>query len=145
MENSLFSCISSNPEETLALGENLAGRLGPGRVIALRGALGAGKTVFAQGVARGLGVEETVTSPTFPIISEYEGTLPFYHIDAYRLKGDADFRNLGGEELLEGSGVVLIEWSENISRSIPKSAIIVEIRILEDGRRGIQISGGEGM
>jgi tRNA threonylcarbamoyladenosine biosynthesis protein TsaE len=141
MENSRFSRVSGSPEETADLGSALAERLVPGSVVALRGGIGAGKTVFAKGIARGLGVSEPVTSPTYPIIAEYEGRLPLYHIDAYRLKDDADFSGIGGEELLFGSGVSVIEWSERLPQSIPDTAITVEIALLEDGRRSIQIRG----
>jgi tRNA threonylcarbamoyladenosine biosynthesis protein TsaE len=129
------------PEETAKLGEKLAPHLIRGTVIALRGTLGAGKTCFAGGVARGLGVTETVTSPTYTIISEYEGRLPFYHIDAYRLSGDADFESLGAEDMLYGEGVTLIEWSERIPGSIPSDAWTINIDILEDGARRIRIGG----
>jgi tRNA threonylcarbamoyladenosine biosynthesis protein TsaE len=85
----LVKLFSASPEETRAAGERLAPHLPKGAVVALRGGLGAGKTCFAKGIARGLGITEEITSPTYTIISEYEG--PFYHIDAYRLAGDDDF------------------------------------------------------
>ncbi|MDR2535792.1 MAG: tRNA (adenosine(37)-N6)-threonylcarbamoyltransferase complex ATPase subunit type 1 TsaE [Treponema sp.] len=139
MGNSRFNIVSSSPEETIAAGEQLARHLGPGSVVALRGGLGVGKTYFAKGIAQGLGVQEEVTSPTYTIISEYEGRLPFYHIDAYRLQGDSDFSNIGGEEVLYGTGVSVIEWSERLSAMIPEDAIVVEIELLEQGQRNIQI------
>ncbi|MDR0561116.1 MAG: tRNA (adenosine(37)-N6)-threonylcarbamoyltransferase complex ATPase subunit type 1 TsaE [Spirochaetaceae bacterium] len=141
METSRFNIVAASPEETAGAGEKLAERLHAGSVVALRGGLGAGKTCFAKGVARGLGVQEEVTSPTYTIVSEYEGRLPLYHIDAYRLQGDADFSNIGGEELLFGAGVSIIEWSERLPQSIPEDAVVVEINLLEDGRRAIQIQG----
>jgi tRNA threonylcarbamoyladenosine biosynthesis protein TsaE len=125
----------------MALGERIAPLLPGGSVIALRGTLGAGKTCFAKGIARGLGIPEDVTSPTYTIIAEYAGTLPLYHIDAYRLEGDEDFTALGGEEFLYGEGVSLIEWSERIPGSIPLEALTVEIEIQEDDRRNIRLSG----
>jgi tRNA threonylcarbamoyladenosine biosynthesis protein TsaE len=145
-EGFLDSFLSSSPEETAALGERIARGLGPGSVVALRGGLGAGKTCLAGGIARGLGIDEPVTSPTYTIVSEYEGRFPFYHIDAYRLGGDEDFEALGGPELLGGQGVSVIEWSERIPRSIPPPAIIIELEIRTDGKRGIRVSrpGGEG-
>jgi tRNA threonylcarbamoyladenosine biosynthesis protein TsaE len=133
--------ITAAPEETAKLGEKLGAFLKSGTVIALRGTLGAGKTCFAAGVARGLGVTERVTSPTYTIISEYEGRLPFYHIDAYRLSGDADFESLGAEDMLYGEGVTVIEWSERIPQSIPPDAWTVELDILENGARRIRIGG----
>jgi tRNA threonylcarbamoyladenosine biosynthesis protein TsaE len=132
--------ISSSPEETMALGEALARSLHRGSVIALRGGLGAGKTCLTKGIALGLGVREEVTSPTYTIISEYEGRLPFYHLDAYRLSGDEDFSLLGAEELLYGKGVTVIEWSDRVPRSIPAEVIVIDITILEDMRRKIHIT-----
>jgi tRNA threonylcarbamoyladenosine biosynthesis protein TsaE len=131
--------ISRSPEETMKLGEKLARFLKGGAVIALKGTLGAGKTCLAKGIARGLGVTETVTSPTYTIIHEYGGMLPFYHIDAYRLSGDGEFESLGAEELLYGEGVTVIEWSERIPLSIPQDAWTVELSLLEDGGRKIRI------
>ncbi|GHT97368.1 tRNA (adenosine(37)-N6)-threonylcarbamoyltransferase complex ATPase subunit type 1 TsaE [Spirochaetia bacterium] len=131
---------TASPEETIALGERIAPLLPPGSVIALRGGLGAGKTCFAKGIARGLGIREEVTSPTYTIISEYAGRLPLYHIDAYRLEGDDDFSALGGEEFLYGRGITLIEWSERLPRSIPANAITIELELLSDGGRMIHIS-----
>jgi len=96
----LTEYASFSPDETAELGERLARRLGPGSVIALRGGLGAGKTCLVKGIARGLGITENVTSPTYTIISEYAGAVPLYHIDAYRLSGDEDFENTGAGELL---------------------------------------------
>jgi tRNA threonylcarbamoyladenosine biosynthesis protein TsaE len=105
--------------------------------VALRGGLGAGKTYFTKGIAAGLGITDTVTSPTYTIINEYEGKLPLYHIDAYRLQGDADFAALGAEEFLYGDGVTVIEWSERIPVSIPADAVFVTIETLENGDRKI--------
>jgi tRNA threonylcarbamoyladenosine biosynthesis protein TsaE len=135
--------FSASPEETIALGERIARLLGPGSVVALRGGLGAGKTCLAKGIARGLGVEETVTSPTYTIVSEYRGSLPFYHIDAYRLAGDEDFESLGGRELLYGGGVAVIEWSERIPQSLPGNTIFIEISLSAGQRRGFRIFGPE--
>jgi tRNA threonylcarbamoyladenosine biosynthesis protein TsaE len=142
-------CSSGSPEETLALGERIGRSLKPGAVVALRGGLGAGKTCLAKGIARGLGVEETVTSPTYTIISEYRGRVPLYHIDAYRLAGDEDFEGLGGMEFVGGEGVAIIEWSERIPRSLPPEHISIEI-IPEEGERrvfrifGLKETGGRG-
>jgi tRNA threonylcarbamoyladenosine biosynthesis protein TsaE len=127
------------------LGEHLARSLKPGSVLALRGALGAGKTCFAKGLARALGVQEPVTSPTYTIVSEYEGrwnnaALSFYHIDAYRLTGEDDFEALGGRELLYGGGVCLIEWGERIESALPPRAIRVEIDITGENSRIIRFS-----
>jgi tRNA threonylcarbamoyladenosine biosynthesis protein TsaE len=140
-EDSLAKILSSSPEETIAAGEQIAPFLHKGSVVALRGGLGAGKTCLTKGIARGLGIREEITSPTYTIVSEYQGPLPLYHIDLYRLKGDDDFTALGGEEFLYGEGVCVIEWSERIPRSIPPGALTVEIGLTPEGRRNILISG----
>ncbi|MDR1029911.1 MAG: tRNA (adenosine(37)-N6)-threonylcarbamoyltransferase complex ATPase subunit type 1 TsaE [Treponema sp.] len=139
MENSPFNITSHSPEETIAAGEWLASWLHQGSVVALRGGLGVGKTYFTKGIARGLGVQEEVTSPTYTMIAEYQGVLPLYHIDAYRLEGDADFSSLGADEMFYGTGVSVIEWSERIPQSIPKDALIVEITLLEQNHRLITL------
>jgi tRNA threonylcarbamoyladenosine biosynthesis protein TsaE len=135
-----MTLISRSPEETIAAGERLGRSLKPGSVIALRGTLGAGKTCFTKGIAGFLGVTEEVTSPTYTIVSEYQGKIPFYHIDAYRLEGDDDFATLGGDEILYGKGVSVIEWSERIPGSIPPYAVTVELEILPEGGRKIGIN-----
>ena len=129
------SFISHSDEETQALGEDFAGGVRPGSVVALRGGLGAGKTCFVKGLARGLGITECITSPTYTIISEYQtrfsgpgGPVPLYHIDAYRLNGDEDFENTGAAEYIS-RGITVIEWSERIPRSVPPGAVTVEIEI----------------
>ncbi|MCL1813478.1 MAG: tRNA (adenosine(37)-N6)-threonylcarbamoyltransferase complex ATPase subunit type 1 TsaE [Treponema sp.] len=127
-------CISCTPEETVLLGEKIGNILKPGDIVAVKGNLGAGKTVFAKGIAKSLGVREELTSPTYTIISEYKAAvMPFFHMDAYRLSGDDDFRLAGGEELLYGTGVCVVEWPERIS--LPSSAFYVHIEIMEDGKR----------
>ena len=143
-ENCLTEHIAASPEETEALGEYLAQKLKPGSVIALKGGLGAGKTCFTRGIARALLITENVTSPTYTIVSEYPARLngqefPLYHIDAYRLSGDADFDSTGAGELLSGSGIAVIEWSERIPRSIPANAITVEIEITGAESRTLRI------
>jgi len=105
-----------------------ARKLAPGSVVALKGGLGAGKTCFVRGIARGLGITENITSPTYTIMNEYPAAVPLRHIDAYRLNGDEDFETTGAGEL-DGKGITVIEWSERIPRSIPEDATIVEIEI----------------
>ena len=129
--------ISTTPEETLYAGEHFASILRQGSVVALRGGLGVGKTCFVKGLARGLCIKEEITSPSYPIIAEYEGAIPFYHIDAYRLSGDEDVEALGINEMFD-RGITVIEWSERIFKSIPADALIVEIEIIEGGRRRIR-------
>jgi tRNA threonylcarbamoyladenosine biosynthesis protein TsaE len=101
--------------------------------------LAAGKTVITKGIALALGVAETVTSPTFTIISEYEGTVPLYHVDAYRLDSGADFVNLGIEEVLYGNGVCVIEWAEKIRDALPDGVIEIQISVQSDGTREITV------
>ena len=142
-----FTCPGE--KETFALGESLAPLLEKGSIVALKGSLGAGKTCFAKGVARGLGIEEVLTSPTYTVISEYglpaeTGIPALYHIDAYRLKGNDDFIAIGGEDIIFADGISLIEWSERIGESIPAEALRVDIEIGEGGERLIRIYAGEG-
>ena len=139
---------SDSPEETYAIGERLARGLGPGAIIALRGGLGAGKTCLVKGIARGLGIAEDITSPTYTIVSEYNACLdgkavPLYHIDAYRLNGDEDFENTGAGELIGGKGIAIIEWSERIPASIPPDATTVEIEITGPQSRLLRIKDSD--
>ena len=137
--------LSHNTEETEVLGEQLAAKLRGGDVIAYLGDLGAGKTAFTRGLARGLGCTARVTSPTFTIVNEYEGDLPLFHFDMYRL-GDADeLFDIGWDEYLSRGGVCAVEWSERITEEIPEDAIIVTIRRCEenDDWRRITVEGAE--
>ncbi|CCO08081.1 tRNA (adenosine(37)-N6)-threonylcarbamoyltransferase complex ATPase subunit type 1 TsaE [Desulforamulus hydrothermalis] len=111
--------VSRSPAETRQLGQKMAGLLQAGDIICLNGDLGAGKTAFSQGVAEGLGVKGPVTSPTFTLINEYEGRLPLYHFDVYRLGGPADLEDLGYEEYFYGQGVCLIEWARRVADLLP--------------------------
>ena len=108
--------ITNSPEETEALGERLAQTLTPGTVLAYRGDLGAGKTAFTRGLARGLGYKEPVTSPTYTIVNEYlGGRLPLFHFDMYRLSSEEDLWDIGWEDYLERGGICAVEWSENVA------------------------------
>ena len=125
----------SDPSEMRAVAQDLAAVLRPGDVILLKGDLGAGKTTWTQGLAKGLGVIEEVTSPTFVIISEYHsGRLPLYHIDAYRLEDPAEAENLGLPELFEGGGVTVVEWPERLEGYLPKDALILTLSYCGAGR-----------
>ena len=105
----------------------------------MQGSLAAGKTTRTKGIAQALGVKDTITSPTFCIISEYEGKMPLYHMDVYRLEGAEDFINLGIDDMLYGDGVCLIEWSEKIMSELPKKTIIVRLNSQQDNSRIIEI------
>ena len=135
--------ITHSPAETEALGARLADALDAGRVVAFTGDLGAGKTAFVSGMARALGVEERVTSPTFTIVNEYEGgRLPLFHFDMYRL-GDADeLFHIGWEDYLARGGICAVEWSENVTGAIEPDAVRVSIlRGDGDNDRVIAIEG----
>jgi tRNA threonylcarbamoyladenosine biosynthesis protein TsaE len=134
--------ISHNKEETIALGERIGGAAPSGAVVAFRGGLGMGKTTLSKGIALGLGIVEEISSPTYTIISEYPGRLLLRHIDAYRLRGDEDFEEIGGPELLGVPGTLcLIEWSEKLRDSIDKEAAVIEIDMSPTGDRRICLNG----
>jgi len=139
----LIEFVSNSEEETLALGERIAVSLAGGSVVALRGALGSGKTCLARGIARGIGIGENLTSPTYTIISEYRHSPTLYHIDAYRLNNDEDFDQLGGSEIINGDGISIIEWSERIQKSLPDGTITVTLEITGPASRLIKINGLE--
>ncbi len=115
--------ISLSPEQTRSFGRSLALKLWPGAFIGLGGDLGAGKTCFAQGLGAGLGIKEIINSPTFTLIKEYNGRLPLYHMDVYRLGSWEEMYDLGYEEYFGGSGVVLVEWFEQISEILPEDRL----------------------
>ncbi|MDR1867074.1 MAG: tRNA (adenosine(37)-N6)-threonylcarbamoyltransferase complex ATPase subunit type 1 TsaE [Treponema sp.] len=139
----LFESLSTTPQQTIAIGALFAQQqLKRNAVVALHGALGAGKTYFTKGIARGIGIHEEITSPTFNIVIEYDGVIPLYHIDAYRLANEADFYNLGVEERIYGNGITVIEWSERIHGVIPRDAFLVNIAIVDSQTRKITVTGG---
>lgn len=120
---------SSSPEETEELGRRLGRCLVPGSVVAYTGDLGAGKTAFTRGLARGLGIGERITSPTFTIVNEYEGgRLPLFHFDMYRLGSSEELFDIGWEDYLARGGVCAVEWSENVSDALDPDTIRVDIR-----------------
>lgn len=125
--------------ETVAEGERIARRLAPGSVVLLVGPLGAGKTTLAKGIARGLGVTEEVISPTYTIVSEYQGRLPLHHVDLYRIEGREQIENLGLDDFLWGDGVSLVEWGEKIEADILRPHLRVTLHISEDGGRDIDV------
>lgn len=124
-------------------GFKIGKKLKPGDIVALNGDLGAGKTTITKGIARALGISEDVTSPTYTIVSEYEGALPLYHMDMYRIEGIEEFEMLGVDELLFGQGVSLIEWSERIAEYLPEDGKAINISINGDGSRSITLEGIE--
>ena len=135
--------LTNAPRETEAVGEALAKILKPGAVIAYRGDLGAGKTAFTRGLARGLGYTEPVTSPTYTIVNEYlGGRLPLFHFDMYRLRSSEDLWDIGWEDYLERGGVCAVEWSENVADAMENPILVTIEKLGEDARR-ITIEGGE--
>jgi tRNA threonylcarbamoyladenosine biosynthesis protein TsaE len=126
-----------NLDSTVAFGRRLGERLFPGAVIALIGPLGAGKTHFVRAVAEGLEVEDSrmVTSPTFVLIQEYKGRLPIYHFDAYRLRGEAEFMELGAHEYFANDGVCLIEWADRVEKCLPRDYLRITFSVTGETSR----------
>jgi len=142
------SIVCSSPEETRSLGQKIACLLKKGSIVALHGPLGAGKTCLTKGIVAGIGVKEPVTSPSYTIICEYEGILKgdsvqIYHIDAYRLTGNDDFSAIGGEEIVFGDGISIIEWCERIPDFIRDGVLRVDIQVLDAERRQFHIYTGK--
>ena len=135
--------LTNAPEETEAIGAALAKILLPGAVIAYRGDLGAGKTAFTRGLARGLGYKEPVTSPTYTIVNEYlGGRLPLFHFDMYRLNSSDDLWDIGWQDYLDRGGICAVEWSENVDDAL-EDAITVCIEKTGENSRRITLEGGE--
>ena len=135
--------ITNSPAQTEEIGIKLAEQLNPGTVIAYRGDLGAGKTAFTRGLARGLGIGDPVTSPTYTIVNEYlSGRIPLFHFDMYRLHSADDLFDIGWDDYLERGGVCAVEWSENVEDAL-ENPITVTIEKLGEESRKITITGGE--
>lgn len=135
----MLTLQTSSADETINLGKKIGSYLKPGDILAMEGTLAAGKTTITKGIAQALDITEDITSPTFTLISEYEGKFPLYHMDVYRLDSTEDFLNLGVEEMLYGNGVCIIEWSEKIKSELPKSAITISLKANSDNTRTIII------
>ena len=137
--------LTNSPEETEEIGAALGKILTPGTVLAYRGDLGAGKTAFTRGLARGLGYGEPVTSPTYTIVNEYlGGRLPLFHFDMYRLRSSDDLWDIGWDDYLDRGGVCAVEWSENVDDAM-ENAIYVTIHKTGENSRRIEIEGGENL
>ena len=133
---------TNSPTETEAIGAALGKIIEPGTVIAYRGDLGAGKTAFTRGLAKGLGCTEIVTSPTYTIVNEYlGGRIPLFHFDMYRLRSSDDLFDIGWEDYLDRGGVCAVEWSENVDDAMEDALCITIEKLGEDARR-ITIEGG---
>ncbi len=136
--------FSKSPSETFQIGRILGEGLKGGDCVALTGELGAGKTCLTQGIAKGMGVPDcyAVTSPTFTLLNEYPGRdAALYHLDVYRLSGPADLQEMGFEEYLLGTGVMVIEWAEKIISALPEDALNVNCSYIDENKRKIEISG----
>ena len=135
--------ITNTPEQTEQVGFALAQKLTPGAVIAYRGDLGAGKTAFTRGLARGLGAGDPVTSPTYTIVNEYlSGRIPLFHFDMYRLRSADDLFDIGWDDYLERGGVCAVEWSENVEEAMEDPIRVIIEKLGEDTRR-ITVTGGQ--
>ena len=133
MENRNENFKTESPDETQALGEKIGKTLKRGDVIALIGDLGTGKTCLTQGIARGAGIasDEIVSSPSYILINEYNGTVPIYHIDLYRLENSEEIAELGLSEYVEGDGICIIEWAERMAEALPDSCIKIHITLAD--------------
>ena len=135
-KNSDYTITISSPDETKKLGEKLGRLLRDGDIICLYGELGAGKTSFTQGIAKGLNVEKAfITSPTFVLVNEYKGRLPLYHIDLYRLNNIAEIEDIGLSEYLKGKGVTVIEWAEKAEDLLSEERLSVYLENLGGDKR----------
>lgn len=130
-----------SPEETQAIGEQFGQTLKRGDVVALIGDLGAGKTCLTQGIARGVGIftDQVVNSPSYTLINEYEGKIPVYHIDLYRLEHHGEIVELGLEEYLEGDGICIIEWADRMLELLPEGHIRMQICWEDEFTRTIEL------
>ena len=129
-------------DQTRAVGEAVGGLLEPGDVVSLTGDLGAGKTTFVQGAAPPLGVRDPVVSPTFTLVRQYRGDVPVYHLDIYRLDRVQDVLDLGLDEMLDGAGVVFVEWGDAIEGLLPEDHLQVELTLPDEtDRRRLDVTG----
>ncbi len=137
---SVLEIASPSVEQTQELGARLGKIVQAGDVIALQGDLGAGKTNFVQGLARGLGITEDVNSPTFILANEYySGRLPLFHIDAYRVRDAAEAEGFGLDDYLNGNGVTVIEWAERVRDALPRDVLWIQFEYVSENARGIQL------
>lgn len=142
-EEDIIELKTKGADQTLKLGQALGRMLKEGTLIALMGELGAGKTVLAKGIAKGLGIQDEgeVTSPSFVLVNEYFGRIPIYHIDLYRLEDPAEAEGLGWEEFVCGSGVVVVEWAEKIASKLPEERMDIQIQWLGEEERKMTFCG----
>ena len=128
-----YKITTHSEEETIEVAENFESEKFPNMIICLDGDLGSGKTLFTKGIAASLGIEENITSPTFTIVKEYEGELPLYHMDVYRLDGNTE--GVGIEEYFHKGGVVVIEWANMIKDILPEERLDIKIKTMGENKR----------
>lgn len=133
-----YKYISKNEMDTIELAENIESEKFPNMIICLDGELGSGKTIFTKGIAKSMGITETITSPTFTIIKEYDGELPLYHMDVYRLDGNTE--GIGVEEYFEKGGVVVIEWASTIKDILPSEYLHIKFKVVDENKRALIIT-----
>lgn len=134
---------SKNTAETIRIGRDIGGLLRPGDVVALVGELGAGKTQFIKGLAEGAGVGKStyVSSPSFTLINEYPGRVPFYHVDLFRLEQEKEAEELGLEDYFQGGGITAVEWADKIPSLLPKEMLLIHIAYTGKNTRSLEITG----
>ena len=133
-----YKFTSHNEYETLELAQNFESEKFPNMVICLNGELGSGKTMFVKGIANALGITESITSPTFTIVKEYDGELPLYHFDVYRLDGNTD--GVGIEDYFNKNGVVIIEWADTIKNILPEERLDIKFKVVGENKRVLVIT-----
>jgi len=134
-----MTIITNSEDETIREGEKLGRTLAPGAVVALYGGLGAGKTAFTRGLAAGLGIAMSVSSPTFTIVNEYPGVIPLFHFDMYRLESETELFDIGWDDYLERGGVCAVEWSEKVPGAFSSGHIVVSLENLGGNSRRLDI------
>jgi tRNA threonylcarbamoyladenosine biosynthesis protein TsaE len=149
MHRASFIIPVSKEEDTINVGEVIGRLLKPGDIVALKGELGAGKTVLIKGIARGLNLKEEPNSPTFVIMNAYEGEIPLYHFDLYRISREAELQGIGYEDFFYGDGVTVVEWADRVEGVFPEGTIRIDIKIPEkkdtnsSDMREIRVEGEE--
>ena len=133
-----YKITTRSEMETIEIAQNFESEKFPNMIICLDGELGSGKTVFTKGIANALGIQESITSPTFTIIKEYEGELPLYHMDVYRLDGNTD--GIGIEEYFTKGGVVVIEWSDTIKDILPEERLLIKFKVVDENKRVLKLT-----
>jgi len=139
-----MTIITNNENETVREGEKLGQALKPGAIIALHGDLGVGKTAFTRGIASGLGIKMSVSSPTFTIVNEYPGEIPLFHFDMYRLESENELFDIGWDDYHDRGGVCVVEWSEKVPGAFTSDAIVVKLENLGDDSRRLEINNEGG-